>query len=117
MSTPRRATEEQWRQIELVADIGSADCAAILELRDRLAALETSTNASTNAALEGDSLVERVARAIDKAPYDEDRHQWDEARAAIQAVAAWLRENDAECQMGGDAAATADLLEQEAERG
>jgi hypothetical protein len=38
------------------------------------------------------SLVERVAGAIDDAPYDEDRHQWDEARAAIRAVAAWLRD-------------------------
>jgi hypothetical protein len=39
------------------------------------------------------------------------------ARAAIREVAAWLRENDSECQMGGDAAATAELLEQEANRG
>jgi hypothetical protein len=31
-------------------------------------------------------------------------------------VAAWLRENDSEREMGGDAAATADLIEQEASR-
>jgi hypothetical protein len=40
-----------------------------------------------------------------------------DGRAAIREVAVWLRENDSECQMGGDAAATAELLEQEADRG
>ncbi len=40
-----------------------------------------------------------------------------DARAAIREVAAWLRQNDAKCQMGGDAAATADLLEREVFRG
>jgi hypothetical protein len=39
------------------------------------------------------------------------------ARAASREVANWLRQNDAKCQMGGDAAATADLLGQEADRG
>ena len=54
-------------------------------------------------------LVERVRRAIgDDAPCSHSN-----ARAAIREVAAWLRENDSECQMGGDAAATAELLEQE----
>lgn len=107
MTSQHRATEAQWRQVEQVANIGSADCVAILELRDRLAALEASTNATP----EGDSLVERVARAIDKAPYDEDRHQWDEARAAIRVVAAWLRtETDLVC---GPRAA--EWLEQEVE--
>ena len=33
-----------------------------------------------------------VATAIDAAPHDEDRHQWDEARALIREVAASLRE-------------------------
>ncbi len=55
-------------------------------------------------------LVERVRRAIgDDAPCSHSN-----ARAATREVAAWLRENDSECQMGGDAAATAELLEQEA---
>jgi hypothetical protein len=55
-------------------------------------------------------LVERVRRVIgDDAPCSHSN-----ARAAIREVAAWLRENDSECQMGGDAAATAELLEQEA---
>jgi hypothetical protein len=55
-------------------------------------------------------LMERVRRAIgDDAPCSHSN-----ARAAIREVAAWLRESDSECQMGGDAAATAELLEQEA---
>jgi hypothetical protein len=56
------------------------------------------------------SLLERVANAIYNVPHDSAA----EARAAIREVAAWLRENDSECQMGGDADATAELLEQEA---
>jgi hypothetical protein len=56
------------------------------------------------------SLLERVANAIYNVPHDSAA----EARAAIREVAAWLTENDSECQMGGDAAATAELLEQEA---
>jgi len=59
------------------------------------------------------SLLERVANAIYNVPHDSAA----EARAAIREVAKWLRENDSECQMGGDADATAELLEQEADRG
>jgi hypothetical protein len=64
-------------------------------------------------------LVERVAEGIAAAD-DEGltNMTWNHhARAAIREVAAWLRENDSECQMGGDAAATAELLEQEASHG
>jgi hypothetical protein len=58
-------------------------------------------------------LVEGVRRVIgDDAPCSHSN-----ARAAIREVAEWLRDNDSECQMGGDAAATAELLEQEANRG
>ena len=57
------------------------------------------------------SLVERVATAIDAAPYDEDRHQWDEARAAIREVATWLRDRG-----GYPWAWVAQMLEQEADR-
>jgi hypothetical protein len=67
-------------------------------------------------------LVERVAEAFadadERIPTDGSVNIYSpEARAAIREVAAWLRENDSECQMGGDAAATAELLEQEANRG
>jgi hypothetical protein len=61
------------------------------------------------------SLVERVEQVVFFANSEMDAH--DAARAAILAVAAWLRENDAECQMGGDADATANLLEDEVNNG
>jgi hypothetical protein len=60
-------------------------------------------------------LVERVADVFISKPFTAGDPVG--ARAAIREVAAWLRQNDAKCQMGGDAAATADLLEQEADRG
>jgi hypothetical protein len=53
-------------------------------------------------------LVERVKLAIDSALYDEDEHQWVEARAAILEVARWLRAQGL--------IINADLLEQEAGR-
>jgi hypothetical protein len=55
-------------------------------------------------------LVERVKLAIDSALYDEDDHQWHEARAAILEVAKWLREQ------GTPASGWAMRLEQEAGR-
>ena len=51
-------------------------------------------------------LVERVKLAIDSALYDEDEHQWNEARAAILEQATWLREQGLE--------GVAALIEQEA---
>jgi hypothetical protein len=54
-------------------------------------------------------LVERVKLAIDIAVYDEDDHQWNEARAAILEVAKWLRDQQW-------LHTAADLLEQEAGR-
>jgi len=53
-------------------------------------------------------LVERITLAIDRAPFDEGDHLWDEAHAAILEQAEWLREQ------GWKEAA--DLLEQEAGR-
>ncbi len=40
MTQENKATPEQWSAVEGVAKIGSADCAAILELRARVEALE-----------------------------------------------------------------------------
>jgi hypothetical protein len=37
-------------------------------------------------------LVERITLAIDRAPFDEGDHLWDEARAAILEVARWMRD-------------------------
>jgi len=53
-------------------------------------------------------LVERITLAIDRAPFDEGDHLWDEAHAAILEQAEWLREQGWE--------KAADLLEQEAGR-
>jgi hypothetical protein len=72
----------------------------------------TELRAASAEAQPAGGLVERVAGSIWKTC-----DLGIEARAAIREVAAWLRENDSECQMGGDAAATAELLEQEANRG
>ena len=58
------------------------------------------------------SLVDRVGKARANA-FVLGNYQ---DRAAIREVAAWLRKSDAKLEMGGDAAATADLLEQEAKR-
>jgi len=121
----------------------TADC--ILELRSRIEALEAAqleqaeshrfcTDAivrrvealeapmtelrAASAEARPDGLVERVAQGIAAAD-DEGltNMTWNyHARAAIRIVVAWLRENDSACQMGGDAAATADLLEQELRR-
>ena len=66
------------------------------EIADAEAFGLTSTSGSMvdrSAPAPASSLVERVESAIDAAPCDEDRNQWDpEARAAIRAVAAWLRD-------------------------
>lgn len=98
-----KATTEQWENAEYYADpdrkprpLGEYAC--LLELRARIEALEAAHRPDKFdrlIALDRDdngSLVERVAVAIDAAPYDEDRHQWDEARAAIREVATALRE-------------------------
>jgi hypothetical protein len=57
-------------------------------------------------------LMERVKLAIDSALYDEDDHQWNEARAAILEVAKWLHEQDWKADVGE----AVDLIEREAER-
>ena len=57
-------------------------------------------------------LMERVKLAIDSALYDEDDHQWNEARAAILEVARWMREQG----WKADVSEAADMLVQEAGR-
>jgi hypothetical protein len=60
-------------------------------------------------------LVERVAAAIDRAPFDEGLHQWDEASAAIREVATWL--DRFALHGSGEYAQAAKVLRQEADRG
>jgi hypothetical protein len=137
MTEEYKATPEQWSAVEGVAKIGSADCAAILELRARVEALEEAQrprvftadevapivvsaapaparesvytdaewaaiqqwkiqrwnkiNDSSPAPAPAGSLVERVRNAI-SSEYDPKDYCWDEARAAIREVAAWLQE-------------------------
>jgi hypothetical protein len=57
-------------------------------------------------------LVERVAAAIDRAPFDEGLHQWDEASAAIREVATWL--DRFALHGSGEYAQAAKVLRQEA---
>jgi hypothetical protein len=109
MTTPHKATPEQWARLEM-RQLGGNDlvCAA-LELRDRIAALEAAANPSaglTGSPAPGDGLVEQVVDAI----HDEagSCHAFAEARAAIHAVAEWF-----------DAigyGATASILRQELQR-
>ena len=114
-----RATPAQWAALHLVDPFGDT-AACVLELRARVEALEAAANnrQHSEAAERAEpdpaaSLVVRVANAIyESTSLDLE----DEGRAAIREVAAWLRENDAESNMGGDAAATADLLDKEASR-
>ncbi len=94
-----RATPEQWEDVKICAQVideipsGTADC--ILELRDRIAALEAAAGIGhpvtpANTSAPADSLVERVAFAI-AGDADGPLNWWKpEARAAIREVAAWL---------------------------
>lgn len=91
-----KATPKQWAEMEQWA--GSyGTCSCLLELRDRIEALENAAKHSVEApqmvpALAPAGLVERVAQAIadDDAPVD----LWlTDARAAILAVAEWLEEH------------------------
>ena len=157
MTDQHKATPEQWERQELRARLHALDdqdAPCILELRDRIAALEAaqqpraftgqvvapitgSAGPGVGVALYLDpseeqhgvtsdrliardtpapagSLVDRVAQIIAVTPLPTELWR-DEARTAILEVAAWLKENDSKCPMGGEAlGVTAELLEQEA---
>jgi hypothetical protein len=110
MTDQHRATPEQWKHVEqriLAIDPG---CSCILELRDRIAALEATAGIGqpvmpANTSAPADSLVERVLLAI------AENSAWPvggmQARAAIHEVAKWLRSELV-------SRAAADRLEQEA---
>jgi hypothetical protein len=105
-----------------VVDLEAAVHCAAAEARDSAMAELRAASAEVRPTVkdsltDGGGLVERVARSIERTvDFNPDSYA-PEACAAIREVAAWLRENDSVCQMGGDAAATAELLEQEASRG
>jgi hypothetical protein len=107
-----RATPEQWAECEQNARVWSGAFNCILELRDRIAALEASAGIGqpitpANIPAPADSLVERVARTIYEAPNTHEGWR-SEARAAIREVAAWL---DGQIEVGA-----AHLLREEASR-
>ena len=82
---------------------------ADLELRDRIEALEAAQPAKSNHPAKPDSsLVDRVATAIHPNVCADPNLYLHEARAAIRAVAAWLREQE------GHGLVLAAKLEQEA---
>ncbi len=146
MTDKHRATPEQWDAIKWRStQDGFEGCSVLLELRARVEALEADQHrhsldcrglnddqirgisaliaAATGSAeppvapppkpTSDSSLVKQVRQRLVQGA----GNTWEEtARAAIRAVAEWLRQNDAQCQMGGDAAATADLLDVEASR-
>jgi len=93
--TKHRATSRQWSGIERFVRYGAYD-SCIIELRDRVEALEASTAkgfhhiGETNKMVPDGSLVERVACALTGDPIN-----WKpEARAAILAAADWLDQQD-----------------------
>jgi hypothetical protein len=134
MSNHHTASPEQWAYAETCAPEDFAGYSCILELRDRIEALEVGQQPLVNYApvkpeyrdkldrlIEQDrsnpqqlALVERVADAIaaqaTSAGIVNDRP----ARAAIREVAAWLRSEQA--RVAGNNSAFASLLEQEANR-
>jgi hypothetical protein len=116
--TDYKATPEQWAQVEAWMAIESKYSACVLELRARIEALEDNSKPTPNSSQIGSSLVERVRNAI-ASEYDPKDYCWDEARAAIREVAAWLRKQkavDLPDHTQWTAARAAELLEQETER-
>jgi hypothetical protein len=92
--TKHRATSRQWSGIERFVRYGAYD-SCIIELRDRVEALEASTAkgfhhiGETNKMVHDGSLVERVAYAI-TGDSDGPINWKPEARTAILAVSDWL---------------------------
>ena len=91
MAEQHRATDSEWDCIK-VRSSSVAVYSCLLELRDRIEALETA--AKPNHPEKPDSsLVERVAAAIHPNVCADPNLYLHEARAAIRAVAAWMTSN------------------------
>mgnify|MGYP001545577436 CR=1 FL=1 len=99
-----RATAGEWASIRARAD-DTMTCSVILELRDRIEALEAAK--SNHPEIPDSSLKERIKSRM----IQSSGSTWDEFTASIIVeVAAWLRKSY------GTPTATTYLLEQEAER-
>jgi hypothetical protein len=109
MKDQHRATAEQWLAMEVDGrNFAVASC--LLELRDRIKALEAATAAKPNCPeIPDSSLLSRVAAVIDNGGAC-DREPEHIARDAIRAIADWLRKH-----YGGPTATTY-VLEEEAKR-
>ncbi len=97
MTDQHRAAPEQWETLEhyVIAIPNPSIASCILELRDRIAALEAAASIGqpatpANTSAPADSLVERVASICASVSDDEPEVWKPEARAAIREVAAWL---------------------------
>jgi len=96
MTTPHKATPEQWATTEEYANaaIGCYSDSCLLELRDRIAALEADANSkptpnpSQIRSSPAGELMQSVAHVIHSAPSGYGYEN--EAYAAIKAVAAWF---------------------------
>ena len=114
--TPHKATPEQWKATEEYAHaaIGCYSDSCILELRDRIAALEAAANCRGllgSSPAPADSRISLVA-TIDQAMFDARNETTHEAACAvIDAVACWL-----DSQNVGAAHAAARWLREEVER-
>ena len=89
MAEQHRATSDQWARVERMRH--HTEFSAILELLHRIEALEAAAK-SNHPEKPDSSLVERVAAAIHPNVCADPNLYLHEARAAIRAVAAWLRE-------------------------
>ena len=106
MADQHRATAEHWDLIGRMCHRAEFSC--LVELRDRIEALEAAAQPNHPAKPDG-SLVERVARTL--AGPNDDAELWMlDARAAIREAAAWLSEQEGYGHGWGI------RLEQEAER-
>jgi hypothetical protein len=94
MTEQHRAAPEQWTTVERWTTAKYDDASCILELRDRIAALEAAQRPDqfrdATKMAPADSLVEKVADAIYRNGTGDGFR--DEARAVIREVAVWLRE-------------------------
>jgi len=99
--TNHKATTRQWSGIERFVRYGAYD-SCLIELRDRVEALEAAQRVesnypekphSSNAPESSDLLVEGVANALHYAPHPPGNWK-PEARAAILAVADWLDQQE-----------------------
>jgi hypothetical protein len=95
MTTPHKATPEQWANVERWASEMRSTDSCLLELRDRIQALEAAANSSagpTSSPAPAGDLMHSVGAAICSiADCGDTPSNWaPEARAAILAVAGWL---------------------------